>query len=171
MYKKRIIYGTIIVLILSFIFHSIYDIFPNTLTSIFFPVNESIWEHNKIIVLSFLVLTIFEKVILKEENNILFMNLISSIICILLLDITFTPIYLYVLDTVENFPLVIILYTLSIIIAIILGNKLEILNNQKLIIISFILYIFIFIIFGILTYYPLDFALFYDFSTLHYGIK
>ncbi len=171
MYKKRIIYGTIIVLILSFVFHSIYDIFPNTFTSIFFPVNESIWEHNKLIVLSFLVLAIFEKLILKSGKSTFFINLISSILCILLLDLTFTPIYLYILNAQENFLLVIILYTLSIIASIIISNRFMLEDNKKVEVYSGLTFILIFIIFGILTYYPPEFALFYDFSTTHYGIK
>ncbi len=171
MYKKRIIYGTLIVLVLSFIFHSVYDIFPNFFTSIFFPVNESIWEHNKIIVLSFLVLAIFEKLILKSGKSTFFINLISSIICILLLDLTFTPIYLYILNAQENFPLVIILYTLSIIVSIILSNKFMLENNKKVEISSGLAFILIFIIFASLTYYPPKFALFYDFSASLYGIE
>ncbi len=171
MYKKRIIYGTLIILVLSFIFHSVYDIFPNTFTSIFFPVNESIWEHNKIIVLSFLVLAIFEKLILKSGKSTIFINLISSIICILLLNLTFTPIYLYILNAQENFPLVIILYTLSIIASIIISNKFMLENNKKVEACSVLAFILIFIILGILTYYPPKLALFYDYSTSHYGIE
>ncbi len=171
MYKKRIIYGTLIILVLSFIFHSVYDIFPNFFTSIFFPVNESIWEHNKIIVLSFLVLAIFEKLILKSGKSTFFINLISSIICILLLDLTFTPIYLYILNAQENFPLVIILYTFSIITSIIISNKFMLENNKKVEACSGLAFILIFIILGILTYYPPKLALFYDYSTSHYGIE
>jgi len=171
MYKKRILYGTIIVLVLSFLFHSVYDIFQNTFTSILFPVNESIWEHNKIIVLSFLVLAIFEKFILKSGKSTFFINLISSIICIFLLDLTFTPIYLYILNTQENFPLVIILYTLSIIGSIIISNRFMLENNRKVEICSGLAFVLIFIIFGVFTYYPPEFALFYDFSTSHYGIE
>ena len=33
--------------IFCFLTHFLYNFFPNTLFSIFFPVNESIWEHMK----------------------------------------------------------------------------------------------------------------------------
>ena len=37
------------IFIISFLSHFIYQIIPNFITSIFFPVNESIFEHMKII--------------------------------------------------------------------------------------------------------------------------
>ena len=49
--------GTII---LSFVFHFVYDLIPNFVTSIFFPVNESIWEHMKLLYTSILVYGIID---------------------------------------------------------------------------------------------------------------
>ena len=48
--KKWKIISCIGIFLLSVLFHFIYDWFPNFFTSLFSPVNESIWEHNKIIV-------------------------------------------------------------------------------------------------------------------------
>ena len=59
--KKWKVISVILIFLFSSLFHFIYDWFPTFFTSLFFPVNESIWEHNKIIVMSFLVLAIFEK--------------------------------------------------------------------------------------------------------------
>ena len=58
--KKIKIIGIFIIFILSVIFHFLYGIFPNYLFSILFPVNESIWEHMKLIVTSTLVFSIFD---------------------------------------------------------------------------------------------------------------
>ena len=46
------------IFLLSFITHNGYDIFPNTLTSFFFPVNESIFEHMKMIYTDYIIWSI-----------------------------------------------------------------------------------------------------------------
>ena len=67
--KKWKVINVISIFLFSSLFHFIYDWFPTFFTSLFFPVNESIWEHNKIIVVSFLVLAIAEKLYYKKEKN------------------------------------------------------------------------------------------------------
>lgn len=170
MNKKRIIIGSIIILGLSFLFHSVYEKFPSTLISYFFPVNESIWEHNKMIVLSFLVWAIIEKVFSKSGKSVIFLNLIAAILCIVLLNATFTPIYLYILKKKENLILTIILYAISIICSFIISEKFLFEKNDKLEILSIVGYATIFIIMGILTYNPPHLPLFYDYKAEIYGI-
>ena len=46
--KKWKVISCIGIFLLSALLHFIYDWFPSFFTSLFFPVNESIWEHNKI---------------------------------------------------------------------------------------------------------------------------
>ena len=58
----------VIAFILSFPIHFMYDLFPSFITSIFFPVNESIWEHMKIVYTSILVTSITEYFIYKKKN-------------------------------------------------------------------------------------------------------
>ena len=57
--KKLKVINIVIVFLLSFLAHNLYKWFPNTFTAIFFPVNESIFEHMKIIATSFLFYGIF----------------------------------------------------------------------------------------------------------------
>ena len=52
--KKWKVISVVGIFLFSALLHFIYDWFPNFFTSLFFPVNESIGEHNKIIVGSFL---------------------------------------------------------------------------------------------------------------------
>ena len=47
--KKSRVIACIGTIILAFIFHFAYEMLPNFLFSIFFPVNESVWEHMKMI--------------------------------------------------------------------------------------------------------------------------
>lgn len=66
--KKTRIYAVIGIFILSFICHFVFDFFPCVLTSIFFPVNESIWEHMKILFTATLLYGIIDHVILTKKN-------------------------------------------------------------------------------------------------------
>ena len=66
--KKIKILGVVIITILSFISHFAYDIFPNIIFSFIFPVNESIWEHMKILFTSTLIYSLIEYIILKKYN-------------------------------------------------------------------------------------------------------
>ena len=67
----------IVCIILAFPTHFVYDIFPNKLTAIFFPINESIWEHMKILVTSFLTSNLLFYPFLKNNQNIFFYSLFN----------------------------------------------------------------------------------------------
>ena len=73
--KKVKVFIVIILFVLSFLCHFIYEWFPNVITSVFFPVNESLWEHMKIIYTSTLIGTSIEYLIYRnstiEYNNLL----------------------------------------------------------------------------------------------------
>lgn len=171
MNKKRVIIGTLVILALSFLFHSTYDKFPNVVTSLFFPVNESIWEHNKMVFLAFLIWAIDEKMFSKNGKSLLFLNLVSLIICIVLLDLTFTLIYFFILKKKHNLLVTITIYAISIIASLVLGEKFLIEKNKKVESLAILGYIYIFIIFAILTYYSPQLPIFYDYTGNFYGIK
>ena len=170
--KKLKIIGTILAFLLCFPMHFVYDLFPNFLTSIFFPVNESIWEHMKILFGSIIFSGIIQKIIvlIKKDkiNNICFSNFIAALLSIPIFLVMFLPIY-YLIN--ENFIITIIIMLLSIIfsefISYIIINKKE-LNKEKT---TIYLVILVYIIFTILTYYPLRINLFIDPKTETYGIK
>ena len=81
---------------LSFLSHFIYDLFPNVISSIFFPVNESIWEHMKLLVTPVLIFSVFEYIIYKRKNinfnNFLLSYSISMILGIVIYLIIYLPI-------------------------------------------------------------------------------
>lgn len=168
--KKRIIIGTIVVIGLSFLFHSVYDKFPNTLTSILFPVNESIFEHNKMILLSFFIWSLIDKFLLKNDRPFL-TNFIAAIICILILDVTFTPIYLYVLKMNDNLVLVIALYVVSTIIGLISASnivkKISTFDDNE----HLLSFLVLALVFAFLTYNPPHLAIFFDYTGGFYGIN
>ena len=71
--KKIKVIATICIFIISFLSHFAYNLFPNIIFSFFFPVNESIWEHMKILFTSTLIYGIVDYYLLKK-NNIKFNN-------------------------------------------------------------------------------------------------
>ena len=72
--RKLKIIGVVVAFFLCFPFHFIYDSFPSFVTSIFAPVNESIWEHMKILFGSIILSGGIQKIIViskrLEFNNI-----------------------------------------------------------------------------------------------------
>jgi len=168
--KKWKIISVFIIFALSSLFHFIYEWFPNAITSILFPVNESIWEHNKIIILSFLVIAILEKCHYKKEKNTIFAGVVSALLCCILVMTIFTPIYLYILKCNDNMIVTFITFFVSIGISTYINYKLLNQNyNPKLEKLAIVLWLLIFILNGILTYYPPEFSLFYDFNKNIYG--
>ena len=145
-------------------------LWPNVLTSILFPVNESIWEHGKLILISFLLLYPIKRLIFKDNNNDMYNNIIAGIICIVLTYLIFTPIFLYVLKTNDNMVVTIGVYVVCIIISLIVREKL-IKGFEKDDILGITFAMCLFIVFGILTYNPIKKPIFYDYKNKVYGIK
>ena len=66
--KKIKIINVVFLFLLSFLWHFMYDWFSNTIFALVFPVNESIWEHMKIIYYCLLLGSILEFVLCKKNN-------------------------------------------------------------------------------------------------------
>ena len=83
--KFKII-GTFVASLVSLPLMFLYKKFPNFFTSIFSPVNSSLWEHSKVIFGSILIGGITQKIIMLIKkvpvNNICFSTFISAIIAI-----------------------------------------------------------------------------------------
>lgn len=170
--KKIKIIAIIAIFIISFGSHFIYDVFPNTITSIFFPVNESIWEHMKILTTSILIYSPIDYILLKN-NNIKFNNFILQLVLTSIISI---PIYLIIYLPLYNIigeNLFISIFLLLITYIIIEYISYQILQKEKYHIpnmISILLIITIYIIYTIFTYNPPKYYIFYDTLTQHYGI-
>jgi len=156
--KKVTIISVFAIFALSFLSHFMYEWFPNTFTSIFFPVNESIWEHNKMIFTTMMLRGLIEYFIISNHGKKKFPTalLASTLITIITNTLIFTPIY-YLMDKQDNIIITMIIYIISIIIGQYVSHKIlksdsiyKTLNTVSLISIAII-----FTIFGIFTYYPI----------------
>ena len=170
--KKIKIMSIIGTFLLAFLTHFLYDWFPNSIFSIFFPVNESIWEHMKMLFTTILLYEIIEFILFKktniEVNNFLFASFIVAILSIPIYLIIFLPIY-YKIG--EN--MIITLIIMFITIFIIQTIKYKIFNSKELQfnVLSFVSIIIVYICFGLLTYYPPEYDLFFDTEEEKYGVN
>lgn len=170
--KKVKIIIILIDFLLSFLFHNLYEMFPTTLFSIFFPVNESIFEHMKIIATSIIVSSLIECIIYKfkniKYNNFQLNVFLSQTLGIIFYLIIFIPVYLLI---GEN-----LIFSLSLLlITYIFVNYFSyyILNYKNLYLNKYatIFIILLYIMFGYLTYNPIHNFIFIDSLTNTYGIK
>ena len=170
--KKIKILIIFIMFAFSFVAHFAYDIFPNAITSIFFPVNESVWEHMKIIYISVIIGSIIEYFIYRKYDS--YQNYLINIPIISILGIILYLFLYYIIrmfideNMFVSISLLFIVYTIIEIISYYILNA-SIIKYQK--IIGLILIIASYIAFAYLTYNPPVKDLFLDKETHIYGIK
>ena len=88
----------IVIFSLSFVVRNMYFWFPSFITSLLFPVSDSLWQFNKVIILSFLIWSVFEKVTIRKNHDIntCTSGFIAAIVCAFLFMLIYSPIYFYV---------------------------------------------------------------------------
>ena len=167
------IIGFFVIFLLCFPFHFLYDWLPNSLFSIFFPVNESIWEHMKLIYTSFIFYGIFDYLLLKKNkinfNNFLIQLFLMPIIVIFIYLIIFIPIYKMIGENmIISIGLLAIVILIEQILSYFILQYKEIKYQNIIGIVGIIL---VYIIFGYLTYKPIENYIFYDTVKGKYGIN
>ena len=162
--KKLKIIDIFVVMFISFLAHNIYQYFPSILVAIFFPINESIFEHMKIIFTSLILTSIIDYIILKLKNipynNFRFQTFITPFISIPIFLTIYLPIhYLLGENLIVTLIILFITYIISQFISYILLNHQEIpIINQ----ISIPLIILVYFNFLVLTLIPNKDDFFYD---------
>lgn len=166
--KKIKIINVFIAFGLSFAWHFLYKIIP---FSWIFPVNESIWEHMKIIFYSLLIVSIIEYFI-YQKKKISFHNynislMVKSILGIMIYLIIFIPVYLIIGENMI-FAISLMFGTYALMEYI----SYKILNSEELGIKTLPLIIVVLgaVLLVILTYYPLHNFIFFDSKSYGYGI-
>ncbi len=169
--RKIKIINIILLFLLSFLCHFVYNWFPNVVTAIFFPVNESIWEHMKIIYGLFIFVSLIQIILCKKFNikinNVYIEMIVKAILGVVFYLAIFVPVYLLI---GENMIFSIGLMLVTYIIMEVLGSKILKSDELNINILPMILVILGFILFGILTFYPRHNFLFFDETKLGYGI-
>lgn len=171
--KKLKILGVIMAFLFCFPLHFLYDKIPSFITSIISPVNESIWEHMKILFGSILFSGVIQKIIVKVKHlnykNVCISNIIASISSIPIFLIFYLPIYSLI---GENLLITILLMLIVIIISqIITVYIIKMKKDLKLENAAIIFAIIIYFLFTYLTYNPVKCKLFKDPINNVYGIE
>lgn len=165
--------GTILAFFFCFPLHFLYSKIPCFITSIISPVNESIWEHMKILFGSIILSGIIQKIIVKLNNlpykNICISNFICAALSIIIFLILYIPVYI-ALGEILFITILIMLLTI-IIVEIISIYIIKYVQDLKMENLAIILVIATYILFGILTYNPIKVELFKDQVKMSYGIK
>ncbi len=159
---KYILISSIIIFVLNFPAHFVFGIIPSDITAIFFPTNESIFQHMKMM---FTCCFIFHFVLFFIRRKFHFENvfltcLISSISSIAFFLVIFIPVYL---RFGEHMIFTFILLLISILFGQYLSYPfLEKPEYKQLEIMSVVLLAIIFVIGGYLTFHPIKNFFFWD---------
>ena len=170
--KKIKIMGVFIIFLLAVESHFMYYIIPTFITSILFPVNESIWEHMKLLVTPIFIFSVLEYFIYKYKsinyNNFILSYFISIMLGIILYLLIYLPINgLFGYNTIFAISLLFVIYIFIEYISYYIMNMNVNKYNKILGIIGIICIYFIFYYF---TYYTPDNKIFYDTANNGYGI-
>ena len=172
--KKIKIIGTLTIFTLAFLYHFLYEWFPNPIFSILFPVNGSIWEHMKLLYTGILSWGLIEIILLKKNkinyNNYPYQLFLTAFTSIIIYLILYLPIY-----NIIGEKLIISISLLFIVILIEQILSYYLLRQKKetdiLDKISIILIILFYMILLNLTYDPPKNYIFYDTIENKYGIN
>lgn len=159
---KYILISSIIIFVLNFPAHFIFDIFQNDIIAVFFPTNESIFQHMKMIFTCFFIFYFILFIIRRKFHfeNIFLANLIASIGCVTFFLIIYIPVYLRL---GEHMIFTFVLLFISILFGQYISSTfLKKKDYKQIEILSIILISIIFIISGYLTYHPIKNFIFWD---------
>ena len=170
--KKILIIKTVTIFLSLFLFSYIYKWVPNFLTSIIFPVNESLFEHLKMIYNAEIIISLIIYLILRKKNvkinNYMIALFLSTIFNVILFYLIYIPIYN---RFGSNLIMTMIIYLITLVISQYLFYLISLKHHNKfyntlcLFIIPLISIIFIYF-----TYKPPKIEFFFDPIDEIYGI-
>ena len=169
--KKIKIINVVFLFLLSFLWHFMYNWFPNNIFALVFPVNESIWEHMKIIYYCLLLGSVLEFYLCKKNNikinNFYIEAMVKSLLGVIFYLIIFIPLYLWLGESmIISIGLMLVTYVFMEFI----GYKILTSEELNINILPVIIIALGCIMFVILTFYPLHNFLFFDEVKFGYGI-
>ncbi len=162
---KTILFSSIVIFILCSLFHFGYTFLPHFITSIFFPVNESIFEHLKMLATAEVVFSLYV-IFRKDKENGFLKMLLRIILSIFILLLLYIPVY-SIFGEVMIYTFIVLFISIFLTEYILAFLKK---NHPILNVMSIFLIIGIYLLFLYFTYYPLHEKLFYDEKEHIYGV-
>lgn len=172
-FKKLEIFGAVIVIIGSFIFHFLYEWSgKNPQVGLISAVNESVWEHVKIIFFPYLIFSIVEYFVIRPDFCRFVVSKTAGLVFIILSLI----IFFYTYSGVIGHSIVIVDILSAVvwsILSFVISYKLytSSVNLQKYCLPSLILTTFLVICLFVFTFNPPKMPLFQDSTNGQYGIN
>lgn len=159
---------------LTFLFHFLYEWLPNPVFAILFPVNESIWEHMKLLYSGFFFWSIIEYLLIRKYdvkiNNYILNTFIVMMTSILVYLIVYLPLYSLfgesMIISIGWLLIVIVIYEIFSYYLLKLEKQDSPLNKA-----SIVLIILGYVVFASLTFNPIRNYIFYDTHHHKYGIN
>ena len=158
---------------LAFLFHFLYEWLPNNVFAVFFPVNESIWEHMKLLYSGFFFGSIIEYILIRKYNvrinNYILNTFIVMMTSILVYLIVYLPLYNLLgenmIISIGWLLIVISIYEIFSYYLLKLERQDSPLNKA-----SIVLILLGYVVFASLTFNPIRNYIFYDTHHTKYGI-
>ena len=171
LFKYELI-GFIFVSIIGTLSHFLYEWLDSSkIAALFCPVNESVWEHLKLLFFPYLIWTIIEYFLLNKKENY-FSSKIRGVLCGLLFIVAFFYTYSGITGQTSTFIDILSFFigtAISFIISYIIMRNSK--RSSKIgEVISIILFICIAILFFVFTFMPPLIPLFEDPQKFTYGI-
>lgn len=171
--KKIKIIGIFVIMPLSILCHFLYEWNSNFIFSVLYPINESIWEHMKLMATPFLLYGIFEWIYYKKKN-INYDNLLISLCISIIVGIIAYLVPYLIIDKFISHNMIMSISLLFLDYCFMEYLSFKIINTNKIKYSNYIGIILLFLIyfmFYYLTYNPPHTYLFYDTKDKSYGIK
>ena len=160
--KKNII-AFIIIGTIGTLSHFIYEwADKNYFAGLIFPINESVWEHLKLLFFPFSVYSVIEYLSTKEKTDNYFQSTVFSVICGMFTIVAIYYIYTGVIGKNIDF-LNILIYFIGVMVTLIKKNKIinqNKYNTTKFYIFSLSVWILISVMFIVFTYNPPSLGIF-----------
>ena len=156
------------VILMGFLFHNAFELFNRSaIAAVFFPVNESVWEHLKLGVWPVLLTGLVEYTANKASSNLLHTLLLR----ILVINGTVLIVF-YTYTSVISDPILLV-DIMSFVVGVILGQGLAIrINRMEPFLynwMSFLLLLLVVLIFAWFSFETPEYPIFRDGRTGHYG--
>lgn len=166
-YKRFVWLGVPFVFIVGSLLHFAYDLFPNVIVSLFVPINESIWEHTKLIffptVLWYWLYFLFTPSIDKLSKPKWFTACVASVVS----GIVLIPLFFYFYTGafgIESLWIDIFIFFISVLLAQLIAMHFYKHAKGLKPVWSFNILLLIFAIYILFTFFPPSLPIFTDFS-------
>lgn len=159
--------------LLASLFHFLYSWFPNVFFAAIFPVNESVFEHLKLIPISFFLWMLIGLFFVEKNDSYFYRRYAFSTLISVLVTMLLIPIFFYVWKWISSYEalwLHLLNLLFSIAIGTFVGQKAYSCTKIPLWVTG-ILFLALFIVLAYLTFHPWMYPIFQDPLTGRYGLQ